>query len=367
MAVAGLRRVVVAGSVVALAGLSILASPNIAPVGATATGVLSGVSCVGKVCIVVGSTNNSGGTAVIAKTTNNGGIWTAKKAPSGTSAYYGVSCATSTFCIAVGQDASNNPDIAVSPTTGANWIAQSPPAADGPLYAVACRTTTLCWAGGYSAGFVAGAMAETSNGGTVWSPETVPGGSTGITQVTGVACKGSPTVSCFASGSGTQYVFSAPYLISSTSKKTSWTQIPVGVSSVGQFNAISCLTTKACVTVGQVSGAGYILTTTNGTTWTPETVPAGFSTLNGVSCVSATTNCYAVGKLSSGNAAVAISTNSGVTWTAQTSPSGAGALAAISCANATTCVAVGQAIAGGGAVIATTNSGSTWTLESSPV
>lgn len=363
----GLRNVVVAASVVALVGLGIVTMPFATPVGATSTGVLSGVSCIGKVCIVVGSTNNSGGTAVIAKTANNGSTWSAKTAPSGASAYNAVSCVSTTFCIAVGQDASNNPDIAVSPAIGAKWIAQTAPAADGPLYAVNCHSTTQCWAGGYSSGFVSGAMADTSNGGTTWSPETVPAGSSGIAQVTGVSCKGSPTVVCFASGSGTQYVFSAPFLMTSTSNKTSWTQIPVGVSSIGQLNAISCSTAKKCVTVGQVNGAGYILTSTNATTWTPEIVPTGFSTLNGVGCITATTTCYAVGKLSTGAAAVAVSTTSGVTWTAQATPTGAGAMAAISCIKSTTCVAVGTATAGGGAVIATTNSGSTWTLETSPV
>jgi hypothetical protein len=363
----GRRRLMVGASVGALMALAIVSAPLAEPAGATSsTTVLSGVSCIDKVCVVVGSTNNSGGTAVVAKTTNNGSTWTDKIAPAGTSAYNAVVCPSATFCMAVGQDSSNDPDIAVSPATGSHWIAQTPPAADGPLYAVSCQSVSLCWAGGYSAGFTSGAMADTSNGGTTWNPETVPSGASGVTQVTGVSCKGSPTVSCYGSGYGTQYVFSAPYLLKSTSNKTSWTQIPVGVESAGQFNAISCFTAKKCVTVGQVGGAGFILSTTTGTTWTSETVPSGVSTLNGVSCIAATTTCYAVGKLSSGSAALVVSTDSGVTWTSQTAPSGAGDMNAVSCAKSTTCVAVGEALAGGGSVIATSNSGSTWTTETSP-
>jgi len=356
----------IAGSVVALVGLGVVAAPFAPQAGASSTGVLSGVSCVGKACVVVGSTNSTGGSAIIAKTTDNGATWYAKKAPSGAASYNAVSCKTAMFCIAVGQDSSNNPAIAIAPSTGRIWTAQTAPAADGPLNAVFCASTTQCWAGGYSSGFVAGAVAQTSDGGVTWTPDSVPGGATGITDVTGVACKGSPTVTCRATGSGLQYAFNSPYLIWTTSKRTSWKQIPLGVSSIGQLNADSCLTVKKCVAVGQVNGAGYILTTIDGTTWTPETVPTGFATLNGVSCVNGTTTCYAAGKLSSGDAAVAVSTNSGTTWTAQSAPSGAGALSAVSCAKATTCVAVGAAIAGGGAVIATTNSGSTWTLETSP-
>jgi hypothetical protein len=359
----GLRGLAAAASLAALVGLS----ADVAPAGATSTLVLSGVSCVKKACVVVGSTNNSGGTAVVDRTTTGGSAWAAQKAPAGAAAFNGISCVAGAGCIAVGQTASSGPVIAASPVTGKRWTAQTPPAADGDLTTVFCTTATACWAGGYSSGFASGAMAETTDGGATWSPESVPSGPTGVASVSAVACKGGATVHCYATGTWANYA-QHPYLMKSTSKVTSWTDVtlPLGNPPLqGSLLGISCTGSTSCVTVGAANGP-YILTTTDGTTWTPETAPAGFLSLDGVSCPSATV-CIAVGSTTAGAAAIAATSNGGTTWTAQTAPAGVGALTAVSCAATTRCLAVGSATAGGPAVIGTTNGGTLWSSESVPV
>jgi hypothetical protein len=358
----GARGLVVAGTVAALAGLGIVAAPG-GTAGATSTDVLSGVSCFGKVCYIVGTTNASGGTALIEKTNNGGSTWTKATVPSTAAVYNAVSCVTSTGCTAVGGDASGNPQIAVSPATGKIWTAQTAPAADAELFAVSCKSSTQCWAGGYAAGFTAGAVAETTNGGSTWSPESVPGGSTGVTSVLGLSCKGSPVIDCWGAGTWTNYQ-AQPYLMTSNSNKTSWKTVYDPAPAGGSMNGVSCFSTKSCVAVGDATNAAYIVDY-NGTTYTPVAAPTGFVTFNGVSCVTGSTTCIAVGLVSGGGAGIAISTNSGATWTAQTAPSGVGALSAVSCYKTTVCMAVGTASAGGPAVIATAN-GTTWNLETTP-
>jgi photosystem II stability/assembly factor-like uncharacterized protein len=207
-------------------------------------------------------------------------------------------------------------------------------------------------------------MAETSNGGSTWSPESVPGGTTGVSEVNGVSCKGASVIHCYAAGAWVHY-FQYPYLMSSTSKGTSWTDIPVETTSGGSLSGIACTGTTDCVAVGSVNSAAYILVTTNGKTWTPETVPTGFSRLTGVSCPSSK-SCTAVGALTGGQAGIMVTTDGGSTWTTQSAPAGAGNMTAVSCTSILHCVAVGTATAGGPAISDTTNGGVLWSSETPP-
>lgn len=348
-----------------LAALSLTGLGAVPSAGAaTSTEVLYGVSCSGAICVAVGSTSNSGGTAVLAKSWNYGVKWSLQNAPASVSALRGVACATTTNCFAVGQTTSNGPAIDVSPASGPNWSAQTPPAADGELTSVSCVTTTECWTGGYSSGGAAGAVAKTTDGST-WTPESVPGGSTGVAAVSGMACKGTGTAHCYATGYWVHY-FEYPYLMRSNSARTSWSDTPIETTEGGSMSGVSCHNSTVCVAVGQVNGAAYVLSTSNGgTAWTAEPSPSGFTQLAGVSCIGAAT-CVAVGTASGGVGGIAISTNLGKTWTVQTVPAGTGALTSVSCTSTTRCAAVGSETAGGPAVLTTSNGGKTWSAATFP-
>jgi photosystem II stability/assembly factor-like uncharacterized protein len=337
------------------------------PTTASSTEVLTGVSCFASICNIVGSTNPSGGAAVVARSTNGGDTWRAQKTSTAVEILNGVSCVSKTSCKAVGETKKGAPVIVASPITGVFWPSETPPAADGDLLSIVCISTTFCWAGGYSAGFASGAIAETADGGATWSPDSVPGGPTGVQEVTGVTCKGSPTIHCFATGNWANYGQS-PYLMRSTSTVKTWTDVttlpkPTGVP--GTLEGASCLTAKACVFVGNDADY-FVLTTTNGgSTFTKKVVPSGVTGLMGVSCVS-TSDCTAVGSASDGAAAILRSTNGGATWSSQTAPTGTGSLNSVSCASATHCVAVGQEDTGGPAVLVTTDGGTIWSSVTAP-
>lgn len=338
---------------------------------ASATGpsteVLNSVSCYKTACVVVGSTDPSGGSAIVARSSTNGLTWVVQKDPTGIETLNGVSCTSKSWCRAVGETSANDPVILASPTTGSKWTEETAPAADGDLLAIDCASATLCWAGGYSSGFVSGAVAETTDGGGVWTPESVPGGSTGVAEVTGFGCAGSGTtpIRCFATGNWSNYG-QAPYLMHSTSKIKSWTDVSTlpkpGVA--GTLEGAKCLTGAHCIFVGD-DPAYYVLeTSTSGAKFTKGTVPSGVTGLASVSCVGLK-HCIAVGTLSGGGGAV-LKSRTGKVWTAESAPSGTGALSSVSCSSETHCVAVGQQSAGGPAVIVTTDGGALWSSVTPP-
>jgi hypothetical protein len=94
--------------------------------------------------------------------------------------------------------------------------------------------------------------------------------------------------------------------------------------------------------------------TTNGTTWTSQTVGSNSNTFYAITCASATA-CWAAG----GNGVIYASTN-GTTWTAQTSGTTED-IWGLDCISTTQCWANGSTTAGSaGVVLVTTNGGATW-------
>lgn len=365
LVMSGVRRTLAATAVSAICSVGV-AVGSAAAVSAS-TEALTSVSCVKSACVVVGSSNPSGGSAVIARSSNGGHTWKAQIVPSGIAELNGVFCTSNTACKAVGETSTGSPVIVTSPVTGNIWYSESAPAADGDLLAIACSSTTECWAGGYSSGFVAGAIAETTNGGTTWTPESVPGGPSGVAEVTGLSCtKGTTPIHCYATGNWSNYG-QAPYLMKSTSKVKYWSDVtlpkPNGIS--GTLEGGHCFSGASCVFVGN-DPSYYILNTTNGgMSFTIEPAPTGVNGLSSISCAGKT-GCEAVGTGQGGVAAIIRSTNGGVTWSAQTPPTGIGALSSVSCSSALHCVAVGQAAAGGPAVLVTTDGGAVWTSVTPP-
>jgi hypothetical protein len=134
----------------------------------------------------------------------------------------------------------------------------------------------------------------------------------------------------------------------------------------GNFNSISCPTSKECVVVGGDNSLNGVAATSmnGGATWSPGNLETGEPELNAVDCWS-TNNCVAVGI-----GAAATSSDGGATWTTHTLPIPNTTLLGVSCSSSTDCVSVGVSPGNSGPltgqVLFSTDGGVSWTNPSLP-
>ncbi len=286
-------------------------SPSVA---APAVNVLNGVSCVSaSFCVAVGSDASGGHTNNLVEAWN-GTAWSIVTSPNPAStagsSLSGVSCASTTFCVAVGNTLDSPGVTQALVWNGQNWslgTPANPPSTTGNfLNGVVCRSTTWCTAVGYT-GTTGGStpLIEQWNG-TVWTAVSSPAptGST-TNHLSGVACPN--TTSCTAVGV-TVTGGVATSLVEQWSG-TTWSLVTVPSVTGAMFSAltsVSCTGTSSCTAVGvNVSPVNNDVTaslTWNGSTWAllaPQN-PAvntgvnNLATLSGVSCVGGQA-CIAVG------------------------------------------------------------------------
>ncbi len=173
---------------------------------------LVGVSCTSSSeCFATGYFTNSSGTSEPLAEKWNGTAWSLQEPPAPTGSKYnllwGVSCASSTACIAVGEytNSSGIRQPLAEKWNGTAWSLQEPSLPTGRkggiLRGVSCTSSTECTAVGgvlvSSEGFMP--LAERWNG-TAWSAQEppVPTGARG-SVLEGVSCTSS--IECFATGS----------------------------------------------------------------------------------------------------------------------------------------------------------------------
>jgi hypothetical protein len=263
----------------------------------------------------------------------NGKKWTYEPTPNPAGAtlarLVGVSCSSADVCIAVGQvDTKSKPGLMLAEGwNGKKWVIEPTPEPKGVvvsgLAGVSCASVTSCVAvGNYDAAGVGGpfALAEGWNG-KKWAyalppnpdgactagPPPYKPGCTDDSEFLGVSC---PAVtSCTAVG---QYVpfsptaFLPPRPLAENWNGNRWTiessPSPKGATRVAQpppLDAVSCASARACTAVGQyVSNSGISETLAegwNGTKWVIQPTPkiSTGSVLDGVSCKSS--RCIAVG------------------------------------------------------------------------
>ncbi len=171
--------------------------------------LLDGVSCVSPTsCLAVGF---AGGPPVAFAETWDGASWSATPIPipsPGTSTKFtGVSCTTSTDCVVVGEEAFSHQETGpffqtlVETWDGSSFVvAPSPDASNlDHLYGVSCASSTSCVAvGSEQNGSSAQTLVETW-GGNTWSITPSPSPSSRYNSLGGVSCAGS--TSCLAVGS----------------------------------------------------------------------------------------------------------------------------------------------------------------------
>jgi hypothetical protein len=281
--------------------------------------------------------------------------------PARASELYGVSCASSKDCVAVGTD-QNAYDGRGGPLTqtwnGKTWktvpVKLPKGAVAGGLFSVSCASAAACVAVGFylNGGGTGFPLAQTWNG-TGWAPSTLvtPAGSVGV-GLNGVSCAAAK--SCVAVGYYLTRTGSAALAESWNGRKWTTAKPPEPKGSVaGDLNKVSCASATYCVAVGTTSTdtSSFVLADSwNGKAWAKMSAQPPASSkkdadLTGVSCTSAK-SCVAVGGgIGAGGLTAFSELWNGKTWAAAkvSWPKGTSDsyLVGVSCGSAKSCVTVG--------------------------
>ena len=347
------------------------------PPGSTSTN-LGQVSCTSaSFCEAVGFFQDSSGGFLAFAARWNGSSWRLQRVPSSPGStevrLTGVSCVSTTFCIAVGN--SFGTGMFAERWNGTSWRTQNLPDNVG-LGAVSCASATFCEV-------ASGGGGDVWNGSS-WSAQTIPSpANSTFTSLTGVSCVSAAfceAVGQYGDSSGN--TFSLGVTWNGTSWAVQATPNPAGTA-VSSLSQVSCAAVTACEAAGSSqltnsSGPVALAESWNGSSWQLQRAVsppgAAANNLSGVSCTSAVF-CEAVGSHidSSGAATVALAEMwNGTTWRIQRTPDPAQAvngvqmiLNGVSCVSAVFCEAVGSssAAAGGGAEVW---NGATWALQAVP-
>lgn len=334
------------------------------PAGLTlsAAGVLSGTPTVpGVAAVSVNVRDSASGTAAraLALTIEPAGTYTIQRnyeAP--LYEVYGVSCGSSSECTAVGQEENGGGAIVATHNGGTTWTHQTVPVGTSVLIGVSCTSGSDCTAVGNQ-----GVIVANDNGGATWTTQTSPAGTA---QLDGVSC--SSASDCVAVGTSDT---ATAAIVATTNGGATWTnQVPPAHIGPASLNGVACSSVSDCTAVGNGVLGGVILATNNGgATWTYQTIPTGTTSLGGVSC-SPALNCTAVGNGPTGGVILA-TTDGGITWRDQTIPPGSSTLRGVSCTSSSDCTAVGQSGTAASdnlaaVILATTNGGATWASHTIP-
>jgi hypothetical protein len=281
--------------------------PGATGAGFGAIGTGESVRCVSSpspVCIAVGSYSNAAGEHNFAAEWN----WSTWKIvnppnPSASSSLDALSCRSSDFCVAVGQwydVAANKVELESQIWNGSSWTIKSVPplqagATNPSLDGISCVSTTYCMAvGDYDVGNTGSqpSLSEVWNGSswTIHLPPN-PSGTTG-NALSGVSCES--TSFCNAVGESLPTKGAIRSLGEEWGGK-SWTikATPAGKQSVGSvLYDVSCVSTSFCLSSGTLAARW------SGSAWLSEALPTPKGSIEtnaaAVSCLSPT-DCTAAG------------------------------------------------------------------------
>ena len=343
---------------------SIAATPNVSE-----ENVLSYDSCVSSdFCVAVGS-NQAGTYYRTLIEMWNGSTWSVVTSPntSATEGNFlsGVSCVTTSFCVASGGTQGGAvTDHLIEEWNGASWSIVSSPnvpsSTETDLYGVSCASPTFCEAvGEYRTNTVSQSVALGWNGST-WSIQTTPDPSSTDSYFNNVTCRSATW--CIGVGAAQSGGHSAT-LVSEWNGST-WSVVPSPTPSAGAYlDDVSCPSATFCAAVGYTddSVSAPLIEQWNGTVWTIAASPAAAGSVDdqlwSVSCVGPT-YCSTVGynytNASEGYYVTEALVWNGSTWTQQppvnpavdTPGENYAELYGVSCVGGQQCVAVGDALPG---------------------
>jgi hypothetical protein len=349
---AGIASCEVAGSST-VAPWSVVSSPDTS----SSENELLGVSCASSgFCMAVGDYYDAAGSDQTLIEAWNGSIWSIVSSPNSGSGYnvlQGVTCASSSFCMATGYyvDATGIAQTLIEIWNGSNWSILSSPnsgSGDNILYGVSCVSSSFCVAAGgsYGSSIYASTLIEAWNGNT-WSIVSSPNTSGVRNELLSVTCVSGSF--CVAAG---DYVITNNRTLIEAWNGTKWSIVNSPNPPVGGFDSlhgVSCVSSSFCVAAGESNGGGDSMTLIeawNGSSWSVVSSPntaIGFNTLDGVSCISRSF-CMAAGTGPYSEATLIEAWN-GSSWIIMSSPnpgSEFNIFASVSCTGGSFCVASGD-------------------------
>ncbi|MFZ0666127.1 MAG: hypothetical protein WAM97_10255 [Acidimicrobiales bacterium] len=357
------------------------------------SGAFWGVSCTSATaCTAVGAYADSSGDQVSLAEVFNGTSWSVETTPNPSGAQpvslEGVSCTSSSKCIAVGgsEDSSGDVTTLVEKRKGTSWSIVASPNPSGAQGSVldgeSCTSSSACTAVGkyIDSSSDEDTLAEVWNG-TSWSIESTPNTSGTQTNLLGsVSCTSSGTcsaVGAYVDGSGAEEALAEEWNGSSWSIET--IPNPSGAQE-STLSAVACTSGGACTAVGgYIDSSGPEMTLSegwNGTSWSLETTPspsgALLSTLGGVAC-SSTGACIAAGYvINSSNVEVTLAeARNGASWSIKTTPNPKGIsqeseLLSVACTSANACTAVGGSVSEVTTALVEAWNGTKWSIQTTP-
>jgi photosystem II stability/assembly factor-like uncharacterized protein len=324
--------------------------PNIQVIGVSCptTSMCVAVGAAGDAYTTIGSSSAQSG--AIEVTTDGGATWHAQAEPSGQGILQGVSCGSSSDCVAFGY--TDSATAIYTTDGGAHWTADT---LNERLSGVSCASGSQCVV--VSEG--ASPILVSADGGATWNPATVPAGA----GVQAVSCPS--TTECVAVGPSST---NAPTMLTSSDGGRTWSSAtpPSGVNSI--IDSVSCGTPTTCIAIGPSAAAW---SNNGGQTWTATTLPSSVLAIYHASCSPSSTTCVATGISTAADGPIVLSSgNSGQSWAVGTLPSGTQATDGVACVTGTLCHVVGSATTQSGAAapafLSTVNSGVTWTNTTVP-
>jgi hypothetical protein len=257
-------------------GWTIVPSPNPTDFN---SGYLLGVTCAGAgYCVAVGAYETSSGASQALIEESTGGGWTIVPSPNsngGDNSLSRVACISGGRCFAVGSTGVS--EALIEEKTGGAWKIV-PVASAGPLSDVSCASPTYCLAVGFSGSILAGGHPLiVENAGSGWS---VTSASKGDGTLSGVVCPSA--TNCIAVGN----LPGGDTLIEQTTGKV-WMLLPrLTISSSDTYgltlNSVACASAGHCFIVGaQYIGATSIgasvgktlIAENTGSGWAPISSP----------------------------------------------------------------------------------------------
>jgi len=318
----------------------------------------------------------------------SGGPWSSNSVPSPSGAkgaeLAGISCVSSTFCIAVGDyyETAGGEKTLIERWNGSSWSILASPNPSGAkgfvnLAGVSCTSSSSCTATGYYVSALGGGqpsevktLAEAWNG-TEWAIQSTPSSSI-FNALLAVSC--TTATACTSVGGAANEVYGAPSNLVERWNGSSWAvQTPVNPSSPaeGELKGVACGSTTICIAVGRdLYRKGSFVELWDGAGW--KLLESKSGEIRDVSCASATA-CVAVGVNSGGGAEswLIYAMEGGWVVAPSTPPAPAGGteatLRSVSC-TPTGCTAVGSYKNGSGTYqpLVVRWNGSAWSLQSAP-